>query len=366
MSDNFRKLASVQIINDLKPIEGKDRILQASILGWSLIVGKDDFKIGDKCIYIEPDSILDPDNPVFEPARKRSNRIKTIKMAGIYSQGIAYPLSVFNMNPDKYNVGDDVTDILKIKKYDPQAEEEAKLNVSTKPIKKYPQFLMRWSWFRKLVLPSKRQQRGFPMQISKTDEERIQNCPQVLQNKDKCIITEKIDGSSLSCLLVKNKTWYGKTKYEFILCSRNLRLWTPDGSYYWEMARKYNLEKTLKQMIEDREWIAIQGEVYGASIQSNPYKMNNRELRVFNLIYPTGRLGSVEAKEICEKNGLMFVPILDENFILPDTVEEMLKYATAKSIINPNVMREGVVVRSKDGKQSFKAVSPEYLLKHEQ
>ena len=39
-----RKLASIQIINDLKPIEGKDRILQANILGWSLIVGKDDFK----------------------------------------------------------------------------------------------------------------------------------------------------------------------------------------------------------------------------------------------------------------------------------------------------------------------------------
>ena len=362
-----RKLASIQIIDNLKPIEGKDRILQATILGWSLIVGKDDFKVGDKCVYIEVDSVLDPNNPVFEQARKRSNRIKTIKMAGIYSQGIAYPLSAFNMNPDRYSVGDDVTNVLKIKKYDPQAEEEEKLNISTKPVKKYPQFLMRWSWFRKLVLPSKRQQRGFPTEyISKTDEVRCQLIPDVLQNKDKCIITEKIDGSSLSALLIKTKTWYGKTKYEFILCSRNLRLWTPDGSYYWEMAQKYNLEATLKQMIGDNEWVAIQGEVYGASIQKNPYKMNNRELRVFNVIYPTGRLGSVEAENLCNKNGLLFVPILDTDFVLPDTVDEMLQYATAKSVINPNVMREGVVVRSKDGKHSFKAVSPEYLIKHEE
>ena len=362
-----RKLASIQIINDLKPIEGKDRILQASILGWSLIVGKDDFKVGDKCVYIEVDSILDPNNPVFEQARKRSNRIKTIKMAGIYSQGIAYPLSAFNMNPDKYSVGDDVTDILKIKKYDPQLEEEEKLNISTKPVKKYPQFLMRWSWFRKLVLPSKRQQKGFPTEyIFKSDEIRVQNIPDVLKCKEPVVVSEKVDGSSLSALLIKTKTWFGKTKYEFILCSRNLRLWTPDGSYYWEMAKKYNLEEKLKEMIGDNEWIAIQGEVYGPSIQKNPYKLNSRELRVFNLIYPSGRLGSVEAKEICEKHGLMFVPILDENFVLPDTVEEMLKYATAKSVINPNVMREGVVVRSKDGKRSFKAVSPEYLLKYDE
>jgi len=366
MADEFRKLASIQIINNIEPIEGKDRIVLAHILGWNVIVGKDDFKVGDKCVYIEVDSVLDPNNPVFEQARKRSNRIKTIKMAGIYSQGIAYPLSAFNMNPDKYSVGDDVTDILKIKKYDPQTEEEEKLNISTKPVKKYPQFLMRWSWFRKLVLPSKRQQKGFPMQISKTDEIRCQVIPNILQYKEPMVVTEKINGSSLSALLIKTKTWFGKTKYEFILCSRNLRLWTPDGSYYWEMAKKYNLEEKLKEMIGNNEWVAIQGEVYGPSIQKNPYKLNSRELRVFNLIYPSGRLGSIEAKEICEKYGLMFVPILDENFVLPDTVEEMLKYATSKSVINPNVMREGVVVRSKDGKRSFKAVSPEYLLKYEE
>ena len=132
------------------------------------------------------------------------------------------------------------------------------------------------------------------------------------------------------------------------------------------MARKYNLETILKQMIGGNEWVAIQGEVYGASIQKNPYKMNDRELRLFNVIYPSGRLGSLEAKEICDKNGLLFVPILEEHFILPDTVDEMLEYATGKSVINPNVDREGVVVRSMDGQRSFKAVSPEYLIKHEQ
>ena len=363
MDNNVRKLASIQVITDLKPIEGKDRIVLATVLGWSVIVKKDEFNIGDKCIYIEIDSLL-PEKPEFEFLRNKKFRIKTMKLGNTYSQGIVFPLSILPQNKT-YQIGDDVTDILGIKKYDPQAEEELKLNKTTKEIKKYPQFLMRWSWFRKLVLPSKRQQRGFPMQISKTDEVRIQTIPEVLKNKEPTIVTEKIDGQSLSALLVKNKTWYGKTKYEFILCSRNLRLWTKDNSNYWQMAEKYNLEKTLKNMIGDNEWVAIQGECYGASIQSNPYKMNNKELRVFNVIYPSGRLGSVEAKEICDKNNLLFVPILDVNYILPDTVDKMLKYATDKSLINPNVLREGVVVRSKDGKKSFKAVSPEYLIKHE-
>ena len=363
MDNNVRKLASIQVITDLKPIEGKDRIVLATVLGWSVIVKKDEFNIGDKCIYIEIDSLL-PKKPEFEFLRNKKFRIKTMKLGNTYSQGIVFPLSILPQNKT-YQIGDDVTDILGIKKYDPQAEEELKLNKTTKEIKKYPQFLMRWSWFRKLVLPSKRQQRGFPMQISKTDEVRIQTIPEVLKNKEPTIVTEKIDGQSLSALLVKNKTWYGKTKYEFILCSRNLRLWTKDNSNYWQMAEKYNLEKTLKNIIGDNEWVAIQGECYGASIQSNPYKMNNKELRIFNVIYPSGRLGSIEAKEICDKNNLLFVPILDVNYILPDTVDSMLQYATNKSLINPNVLREGVVVRSKDGKKSFKAVSPEYLIKHE-
>lgn len=364
MENSIRKLASIQTIQWIKPIENRDKIELAGVLGWQVIVKKDEFRVGDKCVYIEIDSIL-PEKEEFEFLRNKNFRIKTMKMAGVLSQGIVFPMYILPQGKE-YNVGDDVTEIIGIKKYDPQAEEEAKLNISTKPVKKYPQFLMRFAWFRKLVLPSKRQQKGFPMQISKTDEVRIQVIPDALKNKEPLIVTEKIDGSSLSALLVKNKTWYGKVKYEFILCSRNLRLWTIDGSYYWEMAKKYNLEAILKQMIGNNEWVAIQGEVYGASIQKNPYKMNNRELRVFNVIYPTGRLGSVKAKEICDKNGLLFVPILDTNFILPDSIDEILQYATAKSTINPNVMREGVVIRSKDGQHSFKAVSPEYLIKHEE
>ena len=128
MENSIRKLASIQIISDLKPIEGKDKIVLATVLGWHVIVKKDEFKIGDKCIYVEIDSLLDPNNPDFEFLRSKKFRIKTMKLGNVYSQGIVFPMSILPKNKE-YSVGDDVTDILKIKKYDPQAEEEEKLNV---------------------------------------------------------------------------------------------------------------------------------------------------------------------------------------------------------------------------------------------
>lgn len=66
----------------------------------------------------------------------------------------------------------------------------------------------------------------------------------------------------------------------------------------------------------------------------------------------------------CDTNGLKHVPIIKEEYTLPKTMEEMKLEADGYSVINPKVKREGFVYRSLDGKQSFKNVSREYLLKH--
>jgi len=112
------------------------------------------------------------------------------------------------------------------------------------------------------------------------------------------------------------------------------------------------------------KWIAVQGEVAGPGIQKNPEGLKDIDFFIFNIITPNGRLGNKEMVEVCSKYELTTVPMISYDYILPDTVDEMLAYATGPSLINPNVLREGVVVRSQDGKHSFKAVSPEYLVKH--
>lgn len=351
-----RKLASVQVIKNLEPIEGRDRIMLAEIEGWHVIVGKNDFNIGDKCIYIEIDSVLDPDNPVFEQARKRSNRVKTMKLAGVYSEGIAYPLSAFNMKLEDWNEGDDVTQKLHIVKYDEYAGEES-IGVSNLSKKKYNWFYR--IWYRIFGYP-KRKKGGFTTLVSKTDEIRIQNIPEALQNKEPVVVTEKCDGCSMTATI--EKTIFG---YKFNLYSRNLHL-DKDNSHYWKAAEKYKLEDCMKAMLDYNKgkWLAIQGEVVGPAIQKNPYNFKDIDFFVFNIITPKGRFDSIKMANWCEHYGLNSVPIVNTNYILPDTVEDMLKYATDKSKLNSQVLREGVVVRSQDGKHSFKAVSPEYLIKH--
>ena len=263
-----------------------------------------------------------------------------------------------------FNLDQDVTDIIGVKQYEETMDVERVTNEDNK--KKYPKFLMKFSWFRKLVLP-KKQAKGFPEFISKTDETRIQNAPFYLKNKDGWIVTEKVDGQSGTFFLKKeiSKGLFKKTKYDFGVCSRNLRLWSEDNSSYWTVARKYTIEKVLNNNIRDMDFIAIQGECVAANVRGNKYKVTEPDLYVFNVLTPNGRMGSIEAKEWCEKNGLKFVPILDEHYILPNSVKEVLEYANGTSKLY-NTLREGVVFRSKDGKQSFKAVDPLFLLKHDE
>ena len=357
-----RALAHIEEINSIIPIEGKDRIVLATVLGWTVIVQKD-FKVGDKVVFAEIDSVF-PDKPEFEFLRNKKFRIKTMKMAGVISQGIVFPLSI--LPEGEYNIGDDVTDILGITQYESTMDKEEMDTESIKtPVKKYPEFLMRMSWFRKLVLP-KKQAKGFPSFISKTDETRIQNAPFYLNMDCNWIATEKVDGQSGSFTLqrVKGKHFWNKDTYDFAVCSRNLRKWKKDTSSFWSVAEKYNIEEVLHKLIGDNEWVAIQGECVASNVQGNKYHVTEPDLYVFNLIYPSGRVGSVEAKKIVNNLGLKFVPILSENAQIKGmTVPEVLEYATGKSQLY-DTLREGIVFRSEDGKQSFKAVSPEFLLKN--
>lgn len=90
----MRKLASIQTITEIMPIEGKDRIVLATVEGWHVIVQKSEFAVGDKCVFIEIDSVL-PEKPWFEFLRPKKFRIRTMKLGNTISQGLALPLSIF-------------------------------------------------------------------------------------------------------------------------------------------------------------------------------------------------------------------------------------------------------------------------------
>jgi len=363
-----RKLASIKSISDIMPIEKRDRIELAIIDGWSLIVKKDEFQIGDKIVFVEIDSIL-PEIPEFEFLRSKKFRIKTMKMAGVLSQGICFPLSILPQDRE-YNLEDDVTDIIGIKQHEATRDNEAE-NTITIDNKKYQhpifKFLFKYSLFRKLLLP-KKQNKGFPDFISKTDETRIQNMPFILKNKDNTyVVREKIDGQSGTFFLKKlNKKWpWQKQNYDFGVCSRNLRLWKETDSSYWFAAKKYNIKSVLEKLIGDNEFVAIQGECVAPNVQGNKYKVKEPDLYAFNLIYPEGKVSCLWGEEILNNYGIKWCPLIEQNYTLPDTVNELLDYATNKSKLY-NTLREGLVFRNYEKNLSFKAVSPEFLIKNDE
>jgi hypothetical protein len=194
--------------------------------------------------------------------------------------------------------------------------------------------------------------------------------PWILNNKEPWIVTEKLDGTSCTYILERLK---GRNKYEFYVLSRNVRQKDEtqacyhDHNIYWDLAFKYDIENKLKQYLDVNQeltYVCIQGEGVG-SVQGNPLKLKEDDLYVFNFIDSMqGRYPSTIGREIIEKMGMQWVPILDEHFILPDDMETFKQMATAPSAVNPAVMREGIVLRQVADGMSFKNVSREYLLKH--
>jgi RNA ligase (TIGR02306 family) len=316
----------------------------AIVDGWKVVVAKNvGHKVGDMVIYCEIDSFL-PIKEEFEFLRKSSYkkmgdqegfRLKTIKLRGQVSQGLILPISV--LNPTGTNIyvtpfeGLDVTEMLDIVKYEPPIP--AELAGKVKGL--------------------------FPSFIRKTDEERVQNLASEYemyktQNKDgmKFYVTEKLDGSSA--------TFYFKDGV-FGVCSRNLELIETEGNTFWKVARELKLEELLGTLENN---ICLQGELIGEGIQGNPYKIKGQTVRFFNAfnIDTQDYLGLTEFITLVNGLKLETVPVLDTNFTLPETIEEMLKVAEDKSILNPSFDREGIVIRSADRTISFKAISNKFLL----
>lgn len=335
----MRTLATIQKIKALEPIEGADAIEKAHVLGWELVVKKGEFKPDDLCVYFEIDSIV-PEKPEFEFLRPRNFRIRTVRLRGQVSQGIAFPLSILPID-FSYEEGTDCTDVLGVTKYEP-------------PI---PACLMG------------KVKSTFPSFIPKTDETRVQILQKLLDKYkgQPCYITEKIDGSSA--------TFYIKDG-EFGVCSRNMDLLETEGNSFWKAAREMDIENKLRSLNGD---FALQGELFGEGIQGNKYKRSGQTVRFFNVFDITKfeYLSYTAMQRTLIELDLPIVPVLVNDYPLSNDIQEIIKMATIKSHYNTSVWAEGIVIRPLHekidlllsnekfncGRVSFKAINPEFLIK---
>ena len=386
----IRELAYIVKIDEVRDIEGVNNQV-AVVNGWTVFVKRDQFKPGDLAVYFEIDSKV-PALECFAFLEKYGYKVKTQKFVRglILSQGLLIEPEAVGIT--KYKLGDFLTEKLGVTYY--EAEDNARKADNNKYTSmrdrhkkffktKLGKWLMRRAWGRKLCFfflgKKKDKKTDWPNWVIKTDEERCQNCFNQMKALNlKWMVTEKIDGTS-STFTMKN----GKKK-EMLVCSRNVVYNAPekeernyykdsDGNVYLEMAATYKMREVLETILKDKsiEFITIQGETYGGSIQKRKYG-EFHDLAIFNVIIKENgkapkRLNPIEMIQYVEdlntKYGfkLKCVPLVDSSYELPETIEELLEYAGSELSRIDKGMREGVVFRSEDGVHSFKAVDNNYL-----
>ncbi len=340
----MRKLASIQTINEIRAIENADTIECAVILGWTVVAKKGEFKVGDKCVFFEIDSIL-PNEEKYSfldyKEKYQGYRLRTVRLRGQLSQGLALPISLFNFQED-IEIGTDVTEQLKIRKYEPPVPEE----IGAKPSNKV--------W-----------------EIPKTDEERYQSNPTLVDTlKDKeYYASVKLDGTSTTVILNIND----EDEPEVNVCGRNTCYEENPNNKYWAVAMKYNMkEKILDYFNKTGKRLAFQGELIGPKIQGNKMGLTENDLYIFNVWIAEGKQPYEKcdidsALEIVRELEFKFVPI-ELTGVFAYNTEDLqrlteLPYNKYFSNAKPSQNIEGLVFRSKDMKVSFKVVSNKFLLK---
>jgi RNA ligase (TIGR02306 family) len=344
----MRKLATIRMIRDIQPIEGADNIELVFIDGWQCVAKKGEFQVGDCCVYFEIDSFL-PIKPEFEFLRKSSYRhmgnkegfrLRTIRLKGQLSQGLALPLSSVGgveflmMMGYPLIEGTELSALLGIEKY----EQPIPAQLVGKAAGNFPSF------------------------IPKTDQERIQNCWKEIDKDAWYEITEKLDGSSI--------TFYIKDGV-FGVCSRNWELKRDSGDSYWATVTRLGWDKILLERVNIKPYnVAFQGELIGPGIQKNPYNLNETTIKIFNIFdintqeYWPPALSDDFVSRVFGVN--YYSPIIGYVTIFSNaSLGDLLNSADGKSMLNENTNREGFVYKRADGQSSFKVISNKFLEENE-
>ena len=345
----MRDLASIATIEKTWALEGKDRVVGASMVenAYECMVSKD-IQPGQLVAFIQEGAIL-PVCDTWEWLRKRCYRenvngfvIKPQKFGCIKSWGLIVPLTDLGLEGkvvSKLKAGDDITDLLGIRKYEPEEDASPKGD-SKKSYPKWVKFCLSHSLTRWIgrIWQAKHQNvaGGFPSDvISKSDETTVQNKKDVITRfADDLVYTScKIEGQSFTALFDYKNGKVGK----FYVCSRNSAYRKPsDTVLFWTVAKRLDVENKLAKFYKDTgKLLVIQGEQVGPGIQQNIYDLPVNDWYVYTIKDEiTGKqLPLDEMVSACETLGLKTVPIIEKNVklssIMPD-VDTAVTYAENK------------------------------------
>lgn len=421
-------LSHLEKVVSVYPIDGADAVEMCQILDYHVVVQKKHgFKKDDLVVYIEVDSklpdglpqelvprlkeltkalrkapIADQGNikdeidsiiaqnivPEFEFLRAKDFEIHTMKFGkfGVYSLGIIFPMDIVKSFMDRLpqdsllryiqlKAGADLTDLLQITKLDDG--DDVEVDTTPKHFKVLDRKLQRFATYRKLrkwykkncgfkasgdwpsFLPDRSSQNNVQAVFSRLIRDRF--------NEERIVATEKLEGQNIS-IFTKETKWFGLFKKKIVgVCSHNRYIRSPDGSGFWETVQRLGIDKKLKEV--PGEWF-IRGEHCGPGVAAgaqNIYEFKTRNVFIFEVwnLKTKTLLDHTETFKFCADLGVDIVPILDDNYKLPATVQEVLEYSNGPSVLGTNPMREGVILRSYyNPYKTCKVKNPVYMELH--
>ncbi|AGR89335.1 RNA ligase [Pseudomonas phage PAK_P4] len=372
-----RVLARVVRIDDVKTHPNADSLDLALVGGWQCVIKRGEYQAGDLAIYIEVDSMVPVDNPIFEFLRGRNmveqggkeySRIKTMKLRKELSQGLIVPVHAAGSPEPK--VDEDVTDRMGILKY-VKPSEQAAINGGNKGSRTGTSKL------------------GFPNFIPKTDQARVQNIQmaydQAHQKGEKFEVTFKLDGSSLTIWHKDGEVGVASRNVGFRLEDEKIGFFTAiknffkgrgwkrvikkDSNHFTAMAEELNLGERLRYFGLN---IALQGELVAPNIQGNFEGVDKPEYYVYDIYnisdsrycLPAERLAILNTLNQLGGETVKHVPVYMWGVGVPKDMQLVIKMASGESALNGKY-REGLVFKSMSRDFSFKVISNEYLLKEE-
>lgn len=348
-------LASVQKILKIESIPDALNIELAFVLGWQVVVKKNEFKVGDLIVYISIDTVV-PEKEEFEFLRERKFRVRTIKLRKQLSQGLIIPLP-----KGKWNEGQDVTELIGVKKYE-KPDNNPIIEKPRMPKVWYKKWIYLFKYnilykFFPTLLPKTRT--PFPKNlVSITDEERIQNIPRTLTDYEAKVfhVREKLDGSSIT--IIHNKV-LGKSKFR--ICSRRFELHDKKNDWY-RVFEDTNFGLEISKLIEyyGTDDIIVQGECIG-KFNGNHHNLKNDEIRLFNIFVDGKRLLPISFETVTTKLNIPVCPFYG-TFLMTFDMNNILKISEGPDCLNPSVPREGLVWRCIDDGFSFKVINNAYLI----
>lgn len=413
-----RKLVTIRKVNAVDPIENADAIEVATVDGWQVVIKKGEFIPGDYCVFFEIDSFLPASDGRFAFLARNGTkkddkgveriRLRSIKLRGQISQGLALPVKVFcnelweidgcaiatNIQPSPESIinhvqstitkleetRDGIENFLNVTKYERPDERNGGTGAGKAKVAG-----------------------NFPIVVPKTDEDRIQNVfgkfKQTMQGVPfrKSL---KLDGSSQTIAFFNNPDffvdkvddevvqWDEESQelkvlevkpYPFqweesqvVVCSRNLALKFDENASFWKAALKDDIPARLKKYCEDHDrQLALQGECMGPGIQGNREELEEHEFYCFRIwdVDNQNFLDDADFLEVTSTLGINIVPQgeIVNFFDVYDTIKDALNSAEHASIKHP--IAEGDVYKStvKVNGQTihFKVINNKFLLKCE-